>query len=71
MAGYVPLIMYQKYTFYNLISEEQFIVYSSLNTVSNVLCILGFIIYVSDINVDDVTVSKEDNNFNHLVEDSE
>jgi len=54
-----------------MISEKQFLIYSSLNTVVNVLCILSFIIYVSIVNVDDVTVSKEDNSFHQLVEDSE
>lgn len=71
MAGYVPLIFYQKFTYSLMISEKQFLIYSSLNTVVNVLCILSFIIYVSIVNVDDVTVSKEDNSFHQLVEDSE
>lgn len=54
-----------------MIKESQFIIYASLNTVVNVLCILSFIIYVSDVNVDDVTVSKDNNSFNQLMEDNE
>lgn len=54
-----------------MIKESQFMIYGSLNTVVNVLCILSFIIYVSDVNVDDVTVNKDDNTFNQLIEDNE
>lgn len=71
MAGYVPLIIYQKYSYFSMIKESQFLIYAALNTVVNVLCILSFIIYVSDVNVDDVTVSKYDNSFNQLMDDNE
>ena len=46
-------------------------IYAALNTVVNVLCILSFIIYVSDVNVDDVTVSQYDNTFNQIMQDNE
>ncbi len=71
MAGYVPLIIYQKYSLFSLIKEAQFMIYAALNTVVNVLCILSFIIYVSDVNVDDVTVSQYDNTFNQIMQDNE
>jgi hypothetical protein len=71
MTGYVPLIIYQKYSYLTIIEERQFIIYASLNTVVNVLCIISFVIYVSDVNVDDVTVSKDNNTFNQLMDDQE
>ncbi len=71
MAGYVPLIIFQKYSYFAMISESQFLIYAALNTIVNVLCIISFIIYVSDVNVDDVTVSKYDNTFNQIMDDNE
>lgn len=52
-----------------MITEKQFTIYSGLNTVVNSMCILSFIIYIFDVNVDDVTISREDNDFNQLIDD--
>ena len=68
MAGYVPLIFYQQFSYLNIITQAQFQIYASLNTAANILCIVSFVIYVSDVNVDDTMVSRDDN-FNQLIED--
>jgi hypothetical protein len=66
MGTYIPFIIYQKYAIRNMITEQEFNTYFGVNVAVNFFCILGFIIYISDVNVDDVTVSKNDNMFNDI-----
>jgi hypothetical protein len=64
MGTFIPFIIYQKYAIEDMITQVEFNTYCGVNTAVNSLCIIGFIIYISDVNVDDITVSKNDNMFN-------
>ena len=68
MGTFIPFIIYERFSIRSLITEPEFYIYSGVNTAVNILCILAFIIYISDVNVDDVTVSKNENSFGQSVD---